>query len=150
VVEVADSLGNSATASVNLTTTNPVVVSPAQVTLARLASQTFSASGGSGIYTWTFGTNLSGGSLSAAGVYTAGATGGVTDEVRVTDSVGRPATAVVTVLRELAISPTAVSLAPGDFQTFTASGGTTSRGARCPRAGSTPRAPPAASPTASS
>jgi hypothetical protein len=123
VVGATDSLGNSATATVDVGTTTPVVVSPSQVTVARLASRTFTASGGSGIYAWALSTNASGGSMSAAGVYTAGATGGVTDEVRVTDSVGRSATAVVTVLPPLAISPSSVSLAPRTLQTFTASGG---------------------------
>ena len=62
-----------------------LAIGPSSVTVAPGASQTFSASGGSGTgYTWDLATNNSGGAITAAGVYTAGATGGVTDVVRVT------------------------------------------------------------------
>jgi hypothetical protein len=75
-----------------------VAISPSSVTLAPQASQTFTASGGSGTgYTWAFVANASGGTLSATGVYTAGATGGVNDIIGVTDSLGNSATATVTV-----------------------------------------------------
>jgi len=78
--------------------TGALAVSPSQVTLPVGASQAFTASGGSGTgYTWDLATNNSGGAITAAGVYTAGATGGVTDVVRVTDSASHTATASVTV-----------------------------------------------------
>ncbi|RPH66516.1 MAG: hypothetical protein EHM78_23430, partial [Myxococcaceae bacterium] len=107
--------------------TAALAVSPSQVTLAAGASQTFTASGGSGTgYSWDLATNNSGGNITAAGVYTAGATGGVTDVVRVTDSANHTATATVTVsvvTAALAVSPSQVTLAAGASQTFTASGG---------------------------
>jgi len=72
---------------------------PATASVAPLGTQAFSASGGSGAgFTWSLLTNLSGGSIvPATGVYTAGLTGGVTDVVRVTDSLGNAAAASVTV-----------------------------------------------------
>jgi len=75
-----------------------VAISPQIVFLAPRASQAFTASGGSGSsYTWGLTTNLSGATLTSDGVYIAGATGGVTDVVRVTDSLGDFAWATVTV-----------------------------------------------------
>jgi predicted secreted protein len=104
-----------------------LVIAPSSVTVAPGASQTFTASGGSGTgYTWAVATNNSGGAITAAGVYTAGATGGVTDVVRVTDSTGGTATATVTVgvaTVALSVSPSSATVAPGASQTFTASGG---------------------------
>ncbi|MGO8968613.1 MAG: kelch repeat-containing protein [Myxococcaceae bacterium] len=73
-------------------------ISPPSVTLVPKGSQAFTASGGSGAgYTWALRANHSSGSISPTGAYTAGSTGGVTDTVQVTDSVGDSATAMVTV-----------------------------------------------------
>ena len=96
---MTDSASHTATATVTVSmATAALDVSPSQVTVAVGASQTFTASGGSGTgYTWDLATNNSGGAITAAGVYTAGATGGVTDMVRVTDSASQTATATVTV-----------------------------------------------------
>ncbi len=128
VVRVTDSTGGTATATVTVSVaTVALAVSPSSVTVAPGASQTFTASGGSGTgYTWDLSTNNSGGAVTPAGVYTAGATGGVTDVVRVTDSANHTATATVTVsmaTAALAVSPSRVTVAVGASQTFTASGG---------------------------
>ena len=128
VVRVTDSANHTATATVTVSVaTAALAVSPSQVTVAAGASQTFTASGGSGTgYTWDLATNNSGGAVTAAGVYTAGATGGVTDVVRVTDSASHTATATVTVSpagATLAVSPSQVMVAAGASQTFIASGG---------------------------
>ena len=83
-----------------------IVVSPAQVSLAPGASQTFDAIGGSGLgYVWSFEENNSGGSLTPSGIYQAGPVGGVTDVLQVLDSFANSATATVNVIRP----PTAVS-----------------------------------------
>ena len=83
-----------------------IIVSPAQVSLAPGASQTFTARGGSGFdYVWSFQQNNSGGTLTASGVYQAGPVGGVTDVLRVVDSFANSATATVNVIRQ----PSAVS-----------------------------------------
>jgi hypothetical protein len=95
VVVVRDSTGASATVDVKVTAA--LEISPSAVTLTPEASQTFTASGGSGVYTWVLATNASGGSLSAAGIYTAGSAAGVTDIVEVKDSLGANAPARVTV-----------------------------------------------------
>ena len=66
------------------------------------------------------GDSPSGGSISASGVYTAGAAGGVTDVVRVTDSLGNPTTRDVTVSAGISIAPATVSVGPRGTQAFTA------------------------------
>jgi Synergist-CTERM protein sorting domain-containing protein len=89
------------------------------------ASQPFTVSGGSGTgYTWSFVTNVSGASVSAAGVYTAGAAAG-SDVLKVVDSVGHAATFAVVVVPHgpLSISPSSLTLAPVESQAFNASGG---------------------------
>jgi len=123
VVRVVDSLGNIATR--NVTVTAGVTIVPATASVAPLGAQTFSASGGSGAgFAWSLLTNLSGGSIvPATGVYTAGLTGGVTDVVRVVDSLGNIATRNVTVTAGVTIAPATASVAPLGSQTFIASGG---------------------------
>lgn len=103
-------------------------ISPPTPTVATGASQTFTGADGSGAgYVYSIQTNNSGGSInSSTGVYTAGATGSVTDTVRVTDSVGNTADATVTVTAggTLAITPSTVTMDPGMSQTFVGTGGT--------------------------
>jgi hypothetical protein len=71
------------------------------VSLAPGTSQTFTAKGGSGFdYVWSFKQNNSGGTLTASGVYHAGAVGGVTDIVQVVDSFANSATATINVTQQ--------------------------------------------------
>ncbi len=123
VVRVTDSLGNVAT--VNVTVTAGVTISPASATLAPKASRAFAAAGGSGTgWAWSLATNASGGTIDATtGAYTAGATGDVTDVVRVVDSFGNTASVSVSITSGVSILPPAVALAPKASQTFTATGG---------------------------
>jgi WD40 repeat protein len=80
-----------------------IIVSPAQVSLATGATQTFAASGGSGLgYVWSFVHNESGGALTVSGDYQAGPVGGVTDVLQVVDSFANTSTATVNVLRQQA------------------------------------------------
>ncbi len=102
-----------------------LAITPPSATVAPMGTQMFSASGGSGSgYTWALAVNNSGGSISAAGLYTAGATGGVTDQVQVTDSASNTAMAAVTVTGGVQVLPMTVTLASGAMQTFIAMGGT--------------------------
>jgi outer membrane protein OmpA-like peptidoglycan-associated protein len=98
VVRVQDSLGNFATTSV---TVGPgITVTPADAGAYPGQTVTLTATGGSGAgYTWSMVTvNSNGGHIDAStGVYTAGTTRGVTDVVRVTDSLGNQATVDVAV-----------------------------------------------------
>lgn len=76
----------------------PVLLSPPSLTIARLGTQQFTASGGYGAYTYSLSVNASGGSINAStGAYTAGNTPGV-DTVRVTGTLGNTTTALVTVV----------------------------------------------------
>ena len=85
----------------------------------------FTATGGSGSgYSWSFGTNSSGGSINAStGAYAAGPAGSVTDTVKVTDSLGNTATGNITVTAGVSISPAAPSTPAKGTLSFTASGG---------------------------
>ena len=106
-VTLTDSNLNAAVATI--TVTAGVSISPASLSTTPRGTQTFTASGGSGVgYTWSLSTNNSGGSIdSVTGVYTAGATGSVTDVVLCTDSLGNTKTAAVTVGAGVSISPSA-------------------------------------------
>src|SRR5262249_10253479 len=76
----------------------PLAISPATVTVAPRGTATFSASGGSGTgYVWSLAVNAAGGSSSQTGGYTAGATGSVSDAIRLTDSANNTASATATV-----------------------------------------------------
>lgn len=82
----------------------------------------FVAAGGSGAgYVFSL-SAPSGGAITSAGEYTAGALGGVVDVVTVTDSGGDSATANVDVISTLTISGT-TSVAIGNAQTLVAAGG---------------------------
>ena len=118
-IQVMDSLGNTASSAVTITTT--LGITPSSVTLAVTNTQSFSATGGTGPF--TFSVFSGGGSIvSSTGVYTAGATSG-SATVRVTDSLGATANATVTVNAALAISPSTATIASTGTQSFTASGG---------------------------
>ena len=122
VVTATDSIGNVGTTTI--TVSSGVAISPTSVTLSPKGSQTFTGSGGSGGYAYSFVTNNSGGTInSSSGAYVAGATGSVTDTVKVTDSLSHTASATITVSAGVSISPSSVSIAPLATQTFTASGG---------------------------
>ena len=101
-----------------------LAVTPMTVTVAPLGSQAFAASGGSGAgYAWSMAAAPSGGKISSSGVYTAGPTPNVTDQVQVTDSAFDVVTATVNVSAALAIVPPGITLATGNMQQFTATGG---------------------------
>lgn len=122
VVQARDSLGNLATVSIAVT--SGVSIAPAAPTVTPRSSLPLVASGGSGTgFTWEMRTNLSQGTLSAAGLYTAGATGNVTDVVAVTDSLGNAGTVSITVSGSLALTPALSNLAPRAALTFTVVGG---------------------------
>src|SRR5205814_9228657 len=93
-VQVTDSLSNNATADVQVLA---VTISPNPAYVAPGATQTFTATGGTGTgYIWSLNSSPSGGSITPrSGVYTAGATANVVDVVYVTDSWGNNATADV-------------------------------------------------------
>ena len=127
VVQVTDSLGNSATRNVTVTAA-PVLptISPAAASAPPRGSVSFTASGGSGTgYAWTLATNASGGTIvPGTGAYTAGPIGSVSDIVRVADSLGNTATARVAVGPGVSILPASAIAPPGGRVAFTASGGT--------------------------
>jgi len=101
--------------------TAPVVITPNAVNLEVNALTTFTASGGSGSYTYSI---FSGGGsiLSTTGNYTAPPAAS-TAIVRAIDGQGQFADAIVTVYNALQISPTSQALSVNATQLFNATGG---------------------------
>jgi trimeric autotransporter adhesin len=96
-------------------------ISPAAVDTLVNLSQVFTATGGTSPYSYSLFSG-SGAVLALTGNYTAAASAG-SAVVRVTDSLGQFADAVVTIHNDLQISPLAPGLALGGTQSFTSSGG---------------------------
>lgn len=122
VLTVTDSLGNTATTTINV---GPgLSVMPATAATAPRGTVAITSTGGSAMgYQFALGTNASGGSVSASGVYTAGAKGGTTDVVTVTDSLGNSATVTVGVGPAVTLTAGAAMVPPRGTTTFTAVGG---------------------------
>lgn len=120
---LSDSLGNEAEAQVRVAGILSIV--PGAASVAPLASINLAATGGeAGALAWSFVANASGATLDpATGRYVAGATGDVSDIVRVRDSAGNVATTTLAVTAALAISPNVVTLAPLGSVTFVLRGG---------------------------
>lgn len=82
------------------------------------------AYGAAGTPTWALTANPSGGSINAStGVYTAGATGSVTDVVRVTDAAGNVKSMNIAVGPGVSILPNPATVANGGALDFSATGG---------------------------
>ena len=122
VVQVTDSLGNVATRTIVV---GPgLSLSPATNSSPPRGSLSFTAAGGSGTgYTWSISANPSGGTITSAGVYTAGSTGNVSDVVQVMDALGNSAHAFIGVGPELALLPSATTTAPKGSISLSARGG---------------------------
>jgi hypothetical protein len=118
-VRVTDAVGNTADSAVTINAA--LAITPTSKTLAVNNTFTFAASGGVSGYTFSVASG-SGTIDSSTGAYVAPPSGG-TDLVRVTDSLGNMADAVVTVNAALAITPTSKTLAVGNVTTFAVSGG---------------------------
>ena len=120
-VTAADSLGNSLT--VNLTIGAGISVTNASLAVAPLGSLQLKAFGGSGTgYAWALAQPASG-TITAAGLYSPGATPNVTDSATVTDSLGNSFTTTIFVTGPLVLDTTSVTLPPRGSHQFSASGG---------------------------
>jgi uncharacterized phage protein gp47/JayE len=75
----------------------PMQLNPPSATVAHTASQQFTGLGGYGALTYSLLVNNSGSNINGSGLYTAGSTPSVQDTVKVVDSLGNFATAIVTV-----------------------------------------------------
>lgn len=121
-VKVVDQLGNQAT--LDIAVGAAIAITPAAPSSAPRDVLDFTAAGGGGEpYTWTPVAMPSGGSITTDGHYTAGTTGGVTDRVKVTDSLDNEQTVDVTVTAGVTIAPATSSVNGGTLITFTATGG---------------------------
>jgi uncharacterized repeat protein (TIGR01451 family) len=122
-VTVTDSFGN--TNVVSIVVGNGVGLSPHASTVPPRGTVQFTAVGGSGAgYLFTLGSAPSGGTIDASGgLYTAGPTPNVTDQVTVVDSLGKAATAQVTVGPGVTITPAATNVSPSSMLAFSVTGG---------------------------
>jgi len=126
-VEVTDS--DSTTADAIVTVGPGVSISPTSVTKTPLGTQTFRASGGSGIgYVFAFEFNDSGGSINAStGAYIAGAVA-QDDFITVTDSLGNNSADesgnAHVIIPPVTVTPSTITLAPLAHHNFSAAGGT--------------------------
>ena len=76
----------------------PMILGPSGTTVTHGSTETFTALGGYGTYTYSFSVNNSSGTIdSSSGLYTAGGTFPVTDTIEVTDSLGNTQTVTVSV-----------------------------------------------------
>ncbi|TNF27019.1 MAG: hypothetical protein EP329_20220 [Deltaproteobacteria bacterium] len=116
-VQVSDEGGHTASTTVTVFEPLTLTPSPAYVTLG--GQLVFGASGGTAPY--TFSLEAGGGSLAGA-TYTAPGTAG-TATVRVTDSVGATADALVNITPFLGIDPAVVWVEPGQVVTFSGTDG---------------------------
>ncbi|MBI3091161.1 MAG: hypothetical protein HYY96_10875 [Candidatus Tectomicrobia bacterium] len=120
-VIVSDTAGNVAMARVEVT--NPLTITPRRSTVALGETQELTVLGGLGPYVWS----ASAGSFSAPEgfqvTYLPPAVAGEY-EVVVTDAAGKSATAAISVVLSLALTPASATLQIGESVTFTASGGT--------------------------
>lgn len=122
VVRVTDAYGNYSEETVTIT--GPLSLSPATITIAVNIQTTLTATGGTAPY--TFSIQSGDGSVDAStGVYTAPATPTVA-VVRVTDNLGATDDSTVTVVADLGISPSSITLAVFTNFTFTTTGTTSS------------------------
>jgi PKD repeat protein len=120
VVRVTDAVANSVSASITI---NPAMaIAPVTKTLLVGTSSSFGASGGVPPYAFSVVTGGAGGTIDSSGAYTAPASAG-TDTVRVADSIGNAASAAVTVVAVLSISPASYAMALGNSGVFLGNGG---------------------------
>jgi len=122
-VRVTDGSGRAATATVDVTYWEPLVVAPSGATLPPRATRQLDASGGVPPYTFSFVSNASVGSVSASGIYQAGRKGKVLDVVRVTDAVGQTATVTFSITAGITVTPATGKVPPRGTLEFAASGG---------------------------
>ena len=120
-MQVRDVSGATATATVTISAS--LALTPPSASATPHGTIPFTATGGAPPYSFSLASNASGGSVSAAGLYTAGATPNSVDAVRVTDSAGASITAVVTVGGGVKITPATPEVASHGTVAFTASGG---------------------------
>ncbi len=122
-VRVTDNFGNSRIATVTITAPQPLNISPSSFIILTGDNFSFSATGGTPSY--TYGMVSGSGSITPVGDYTASGVPGI-DVLRVTDSLGLTADAIVRVVNigPLTISPLIITVEQDDSFTFSSFGGT--------------------------
>jgi hypothetical protein len=118
-VRVTDSVAATSDASVTIVAP-PLSISPGVAYVVINGGTSFSASGGTGGY--VFSMVSGGGSVTAAGVYSASSTAG-SASVKVTDSASNTVTAVLTIYDPFVIVPSSVTIKKNTQLTFSATGG---------------------------
>ncbi len=122
-VRVTDGAGHSATATIDVTYWEPLVVTPTGATLPPGGSRQVDAAGGIAPYSFSFISNASVGSVSNNGLYQAGRKGAVLDVVRVTDAVGQTASVTFSITAGITVTPAMGKVVPRGEIEFAATGG---------------------------
>lgn len=122
-VRVTDSFGTSATATIDVTYWEALVIQSPGGTLPPRGSRQIQAAGGVPPYEFSFVSNASVGSVSGSGFYQAGRKGKVIDVVRVTDAVGQTATVTFSISSGISVTPGTGKVPPHGRIDFDASGG---------------------------
>lgn len=112
-VMVTDALGHTSSAGVTVYT--GLSISPISITMGINATQTFTGAGGVGARAFAMSSGT--GSIDASGLYTAPSSS-ASDVVQVSDTIGNIATATITVVSGLTITPTTLNLPIYSTATF--------------------------------
>ncbi|HEY4183698.1 MAG TPA: Ig-like domain-containing protein [Polyangia bacterium] len=122
IVSLVDSLGHTATADVHVGPSLTLSLSAPQVAPGGTDMVIVSGGTSTGLV-FSVTTNHSGGSIDGSGTFTAGPTGGVTDVVSVTDSVGNGASINLPITAGLSLVAASSHVPPRGSTTLTAAGG---------------------------
>lgn len=118
-IHISDSANH--TFAIDITTNALLQISPANSSIYTMTTQPFSATGG--VPPLSYSVLLGGGSIGFSdGLYQASASSG-TATVVVSDALGNSSSTQVTIQQGVSLMPTAVTLAVGNTQVFTAGGG---------------------------
>lgn len=122
-ITATDTANNTGTTTITVLATT-LAISPVALTIVRGGSQTYTATGGTGVYAWAVSDSSMGRMISTTGVFTSGPNTG-TLGVTATDSAGSVGSGTITVIpAAITLNPVDLTIAQGGSTTFTATGGT--------------------------
>jgi hypothetical protein len=122
-ITVTDSASSKGSAEVEVVEA-VIVVKPKNLTITKGGTYTFTATGGTGTYYWSTSDSTRGNIVYNTGIFSTTSTEG-TLTINVKDSSGNTGSATVTIIgTSITVSPSSITIARGDTQKFSATGGT--------------------------